>query len=68
MVLQSLPKIAAEISAPLTKCDKVTMVSTGDGEIGVAKLTGELFTIMNSLPQLIQSMTGLDIYKNIKTV
>ncbi|CAH8496761.1 unnamed protein product [Schistosoma rodhaini] len=68
MVLQSLPKIAAEISSPLTKCDKVTMICTGEGDIGVAKLTGELFTIMNSLPHLIHTMTGLDIYKNIKTV
>ncbi|VDP82862.1 unnamed protein product [Schistosoma mattheei] len=68
MVLQSLPKIAAEISSPLTKCDKVTMICTGEGDIGVSKLTGELFTIMNSLPNLIHTMTGLDIYKNIKTI
>ena len=36
-------KIAAEIAAPLTEAKKITMVSTGGGDIGAAKLTGEVF-------------------------
>ena len=36
-------KIAAEIAAPLTEAKKITMVSTGGGDIGAAKLTGEVY-------------------------
>ncbi|CAH8509932.1 unnamed protein product [Dicrocoelium dendriticum] len=66
MVLQVLPKVAAELSAPLTQCDRVTMVSTGDGEIGISKLTGEVLSLMAQLPQAIQLITGVDIAKAMR--
>ncbi|KAF8563661.1 Flotillin-2, partial [Paragonimus westermani] len=68
MVLQMLPKLAAEISAPLAQCDKVTMVTTGDGEIGISKLTGEVLTLMSRLPSVIQTMTGVDVTKAMQSV
>ncbi|TGZ60666.1 hypothetical protein CRM22_008415 [Opisthorchis felineus] len=67
MVLEALPKIAAEVSAPLSECGRVTMVSTGDGEIGISKLTGEVLTLMARLPQVVQSMTGIDVGKAMQT-
>ena len=47
MILETLPKVAAEVSAPLSRANKVTMVSNSDGEIGAAKLTEEVMTIIN---------------------
>ncbi|VDM20276.1 unnamed protein product [Hydatigera taeniaeformis] len=61
MVLQTLPRVAAEISSPLANCNKVTMVATGDGEVGVAKLSNEIIRLIESLPQLINSLTGQDM-------
>ena len=37
------------------------MVADGSGEIGAAKLTGEVLQIMQSVPQLVKTMTGVDI-------
>ncbi|KAA3679216.1 flotillin [Paragonimus westermani] len=68
MVLQMLPKLAAEISAPLAQCDKVTMVTTGDGEIGISKLTGEVLTLMSRLPSVIHTMTGVDVTKAMQAI
>ena len=42
-------QIAAEIAAPLSQARKISMVSDGSGEIGAAKLTGEVLTIMQSV-------------------
>merc|ERR1712107_208861 len=56
-----LPKVAAEVSAPLSQTEKITMVSDGDGPIGASKVTGEVLDIMNSLPAMVQNMTGVDI-------
>lgn len=39
------------------------MVSSGDGEIGAAKLTDEVFTIVTKVPELVRSLTGVDILK-----
>jgi len=66
MVLETLPKVAAEIAAPLSQAKKVTMVSTGKGDVGAAKLTGEVFDIMERLPEVVQGMTGVDIAKSMK--
>ncbi|VUZ40122.1 unnamed protein product [Hymenolepis diminuta] len=61
MVLQALPRVAAEISAPLANCEKVTMVATGDGEVGIAKLSNEIVRVIECLPSLITSLTGQDM-------
>ncbi|KAF2898282.1 hypothetical protein ILUMI_07893 [Ignelater luminosus] len=41
----------------------ITMVSTGPGDIGAAKLTGEVLNIVTKVPDLVKSMTGVDILK-----
>ena len=61
MMLESMPKVAAEIAAPLSQAKKISMVSDGSGEIGAAKLTGEVLQIMTSVPNLVKNMTGVDI-------
>lgn len=54
-------KIAAEVAAPLTQIKKITMVSTGSAEVGAAKLTSEILAIIDKVPELAKSMTGVDI-------
>lgn len=61
MMLKVLPQVAAEVSAPLSQANKITMVSTGDGPIGASRVTGEVLEIMSSLPDTIKQMTGVDI-------
>ena len=56
-------QVAAEIAAPLAQTKKVTMVSSGQGDVGAAKLTGEVMEIMEKLPTVVQNMTGVDISK-----
>jgi len=66
LVLETLPKVTAEVAAPLAQTKKVTMVSSGKGDVGAAKLTGEVFDIIEKLPLLVQNMTGVDISKSMK--
>lgn len=66
MILETLPKIAAEISAPLTNAKKITMVSSGKGSLGAAKITGEVLDIMEKIPVVVENLTGINISKNIK--
>lgn len=65
MLLDVLPKVAAEVAAPISQTKKITMVATGQGEIGASKLTGEVLTIVNKIPELVKSMTGVDIAKSV---
>lgn len=39
------------------------MVSTGQGDVGAAKLSGEVLNIVAKVPELVKSMTGVDLVK-----
>ncbi|CAB3387292.1 Hypothetical predicted protein [Cloeon dipterum] len=67
MMLDALPKITAEVAKPLTQAKKVTMVSSGDGQIGAAKLTGEVLDMVTRMPQLVKQLTGVDISNSAMT-
>jgi len=65
MVLDMLPKVAAEIAAPLSQAKKITMVSIGQGEVGASKLTNEIISVMERLPTVVEGLTGVNICKGI---
>lgn len=39
------------------------MVSSGNGTVGAEKLTEEVFNIVQRVPDLVKSLTGVDIAK-----
>lgn len=56
-------QVAAEIAAPLTNAKKLTMVSVGQNEVGVSKLTTEVLQMVERLPKMVEGVTGVDISK-----
>jgi hypothetical protein len=56
-------QVAAEIAAPLTNTKKVTMVSIGKNDVGIAKLTTEVLQLVERLPKMVEGATGIDISK-----
>ena len=68
MLINKLPEIAAEISRPLAQTDKITFVSSGDGQGGTpSALTRDITGILAQLPHSIQAMTGFDLREAIQT-
>merc|ERR1719195_2013798 len=65
MMLQTLPKVAAEVAAPLSQAKKITMVSDGSGEVGAARITGEVLDIMVKVPTMVNTMTGVDVRNSL---
>lgn len=68
MFLGTLPKVAAEVAAPLSQTKKMTMVASGNSEIGAAKVTGEVMDIIVKVPDMVKTMTGVDISKSLRAV
>ncbi|XP_067648734.1 flotillin-2-like [Haliotis asinina] len=56
LVLETLPKIAAEVSAPLSKTDEIVMV-------GDDRTTSEVNRLVSQLPPAVQALTGVDLSK-----
>jgi flotillin len=67
MMLQVMPKIAAEIAAPLSRTNKITMISDGSGEVGPSRITDEVLAIMKSIPEAVTAMTGIEMGKSYLT-
>ncbi|XP_013167530.1 PREDICTED: flotillin-2 [Papilio xuthus] len=59
LVLEALPKIAAEVSAPLAKTDEIVLV----GDSGA---TGEVARLAGGIPPALKTLTGLDISQVLK--
>jgi flotillin len=58
-LLTSLPEIVQAIASPLSKVDKITIVSTGNGSSsGLHKLTGDMTEIAAQVPALFEALSG----------
>eukprot|EP00118_Oscarella_pearsei_P013097 m.101268 g.101268 ORF g.101268 m.101268 type:complete len:428 (+) comp37124_c1_seq15:6314-7597(+) len=59
LILESLPKIAAEVAAPLAKTEQMVMIGGGNG------VTSEISKLLGQLPPAVQALTGYDISQTI---
>merc|ERR1719300_502562 len=55
LVLEALPQIAAEVSAPLAKTDQIVLIGGQD------RTTDEVNKLVATLPPAIQALTGVDV-------
>jgi flotillin len=71
-LLTGLPEVARALSAPLANVDKITIVSTGDGNsAGMHKITGDLTQIAAQIPALFETLSGMkmsDLLGKVKTI
>ncbi len=68
ILLAALPEIAKAVAEPLSKTDRITLVSTGGDGIGASKLTGDIAKIMAQLPAVVESLSGVDLRKLIEAI
>ena len=64
-LLESLPEVAAAVAQPLAQTDRIVMIS-GDGSVGASKLTADVTQVVSQLPDLIESLTGIDILGTLR--
>ncbi|MFQ6069875.1 MAG: flotillin family protein [Candidatus Aminicenantales bacterium] len=65
LYLKALPELARAVSEPLSKVDKITVIS-GDKNLGTSKLTGQVAEVLAQMPEVVKSLTGVDLKKYLK--
>ena len=56
----SMPEVVKALAAPLSNVDKITIVSTGDGEAaGMSKVTGDITKMAAQVPALFETLSGM---------
>jgi flotillin len=69
LIVRVLPELAGKVSEPLSKMEKMIVISSGDGAgAGASKLTGDITHILAQLPPLLESLTGVKFEKLVEQV
>jgi len=63
--LKSLPELARAVSEPLSKVDKIILIG-GDKGTGATKITSQVADILAQMPDVVESLTGIDLKKYFK--
>ena len=59
-LLTGLPEVVRALSAPLANIDKITIVSTGNGNsAGMHKITGDITEMAAQIPALFETLSGM---------
>jgi flotillin len=61
-LISGLPEIVRALAAPLANVDKITIVSTGNGDAaGMNKITGDITKIAAQVPALFETLSGMPL-------
>ncbi len=61
-LLTGLPEVVRALAGPLANVDKITVVSTGNGDAaGLNKITGDLTKMAAQVPALFETLTGMNM-------
>ena len=62
LMMESLPKMAAEVAAPMSQCERITMVMDLNGKgSGPSKVTEEVMGVMTNIPKTVAASTGVNL-------
>ena len=59
-LITGLPEVVKALASPLSNIDKITIVSTGDGDAaGLNKITNDMAKIVAQIPVLFETLSGM---------
>jgi len=71
-LITGLPDVVRAMSEPLSNVDRITIVSTGDGEAaGAHKITGDMAKMAAQVPALFEALSGMkmsELFKNVQAI
>jgi flotillin len=71
-LITGLPEVVRALASPLSKVDKITVVSTGNGtSTGMNKITGDIVSMAAQIPALFETLSGMqmsDLLSKIRSI
>ncbi len=70
-LLESMPAIAGAVAQPLSKTERIVVISGGAGDgkgAGASRVTQDVTEIISQLPAVIEAITGVDILGTLKSL
>ena len=67
-----MPEVVKALAAPLANVDKITIVSTGNGEAtGMNQVTGDMIKVAAQIPALFETLSGMplqDLFAKVRSI
>ena len=61
-LITNMPEVVRALAAPLANVDKITVISTGNGDAaGLNKITGDITKMAAQIPALFETLSGMPI-------
>lgn len=60
-LITGMPEVVRALAEPLSRVDKITVVSTGGDSTGMNKVTGDLAQIAAQIPALFETLSGVQM-------
>jgi flotillin len=61
-LITGMPEVVRALAAPLANVDKITIVSTGNGDsAGMSKITGDITKMAAQVPALFETLSGMPL-------
>src|SRR6059036_1888398 len=71
-LLTGLPEVVRALASPLANVDKITIVSTGNGDAaGMSKITGDITKMAAQVPALFETLSGMsmsELFAKVRTI
>jgi flotillin len=69
-LLSNLPEVMRAMSEPLSKVDKITIVSTGNGHngLGASQITDDMAKMMAQFPAIVETLSGIKMSQLMEKV
>jgi flotillin len=68
-LITGLPEVVKALASPLAKVDRITVVSTGNGDsAGMHKITGDIAQMAAQVPALFEALSGMQMSDLLKKV
>ncbi len=68
-LITGLPEVVKALAAPLANVDKITIVSTGNGDsAGMHKITGDMAQMAAQIPALFETLSGMKMSELLSKV
>jgi flotillin len=67
-LIDSLPQVAAAVSEPLSRTERIVVINSGGDGAGASQVTRDIANIIAQVPETVEALTGVDLIEAIKNL
>lgn len=61
MFIERLPEITRALAEPLSKVDRIVVISNSGDGVGTSRITQDIVNMVAQIPPVLESLTGINV-------